>query len=286
MDLRDFDVFEDSITYPDVDDNPVTTTQHHATHNTPITIVTKCHRDINIASWGIKFDGQSCVRDFFIKVEEAIISKEVSHAKIIKRFHEFLNGTALKFFRSQRDTVSNWQHLKDIFYSQFDVIDFDTKMHQHIYSLKQTQNQTVSDFVIEIKDLNSKLKDPIPDSKLVSIIKYNLLPSYTPCLSVSYIPNLETLVAMTRNFESFNNSSNNLNAFHQSNKFINKQQTYRVAPVVADAPLCLKCKHTGHSYRACPNIQGVICFKCGTPDTVSSKCTKCNNNPTTSYQKN
>lgn len=220
-------------------------------------------KDISLAKWGINFSGKECVREFFILVDENKEARDIPGSYIVRRFHELLSGSALKYFRSIRRESLTYTDLKKSFFRTFGLSNYDFLIERELRNKKQTLDESVQQFVIDVRDLNNKLTCPIPELALLDVIKYNLHPRYSPCLSTNLISNLDDLVRIGANFDTFNQPGNPV-----------------IAPLVNADPslVCVKCNQMGHSYRLCPNIPGPICFKCRKPGFTSRFCPDCNQN--------
>lgn len=221
-------------------------------------------KEFPLTKWGLKFDGKACVREFFVSIEENIDAWNVSHNYVVRRFHELLSGTALKYFRSIRSPALTFDDIKFNFFQTFGTFDFDFITERELRNRKQSATQNISDYLIEIRDLNNKLSFPIPEEKLVDIVKYNLHTRYSPCLSTNRITDLDCLLEICRNFENFYTEPSKAKVFAPVSK-----------PVPSTSQLCAKCDQPGHPYRLCPNIPGLICFKCKLPGVITKSCPNC-----------
>lgn len=219
-------------------------------------------KEESLSKWNLNFSGDSCVREFFSRVEEETEARVVTHQCVVRRFHELLSGSALKYFRSIRIPGLEYAHLKAAFYRTFDVTDYDFKIERELRSLKQGSTQTVRDFVINARDLNSRLRTPIDESSLFTIVKYGMHPRFYPCLATNLIVDMDALLQVASNFETFQIASSS---------------TMSVAPLqVETPPLCLKCGEAGHQYRACVKFPGPVCFRCKRPGVITRDCGSCN----------
>lgn len=219
-------------------------------------------KQVFLSKWNIKYDGKTCVRDFFTSIEECIFAYDVTEQQVVRQFHEVLSDLALKYFRSLRRPGLTYHELKSLFFEYFDIVDFDPTVERQLRNLKQKANQPIREFLIEVRDLNRKLSSPLSDETLLPIIKFNLHPRYALCLSTNRITNLKTLIEIATNFETYDHSSQ-----HES--------LPSTSSSVEQTALCVKCNKTGHSYRSCPNVPGKVCFKCRKPGFVTSECPVC-----------
>lgn len=223
----------------------------------------------SLSKWNLIYSGKTCVREFFNRIEEERYARELSSEYIVRRFHELLSDSALKYFRSIRSSSICYNDLKSAFYRTFDTVDYEYKIERQLRELKQTETQSARDFVIDIRDLNSKLRSPISESDLLTIIKYNLHPRFYPCLATNVITDIDTLLQVVSNFETF-----------QANIIPKVVAPIKTPESDAAHLLCPKCNNHGHSYRFCPNIPGPICFKCHRPGYITRDCPVCNNQST------
>lgn len=215
-----------------------------------------------MSKWNLQFNGDSCVREFFLRVEEEKEARNVSSHCVVRRFHELLSGSALKYFRSIKVPGLDYVQLKAAFYRTFDVVDYDFKIERQLRSLKQGGSQTVRDFVINARDLNSCLRSPIDEESLFTIVKYGMHPRFYPCLATNLIHDIDGLLQVAGNFETFQAPS---------------LAKFTVSPVEVEAPpVCLKCGVAGHQYRACAKFPGPVCFRCKRVGVVTRDCGSCN----------
>lgn len=238
----------------------------------PVAHPQHCSKGLSLSKWKLSFDGHTCVRDFFISLDENIIAYDVHEDYVVRRFHEVLSGHALKFYRSIRDDALTLPQIKTIFIRTFGPVDFDDATERELRNMKQKGNQPIREFLIEIRALNSKLALPLSDRSLLPIIKFNLHPRYALCLSTNRITDLDTLLEIAANFEAYD---------HPTQKALSRDipaicATTNNVSVASTSALCPKCDKPGHSYRSCPNIPGQICFKCKRPGFLTRDCPNCN----------
>lgn len=230
------------------------------------------YKDISLTKWNVKFSGKGCVREFFLAVEENQSARDLPLSYVVKRFHELLSDSALKYFRSIKSTTLTYDQLKTAFFSTFGVADFNFSMERKIRETRQGVNQSIQDYVIDMYDMNQKLAVPILEESLVTIIKYNLHPRYTPCVATNRIKDIDSLLEVCKNFEVFDRPQKA--TYPLKVGVLNAVAS--VSTPTASTQVCPKCGGKNHSYRFCPNIPGMICFKCKTPGVITANCLKCN----------
>lgn len=221
-------------------------------------------KDKSLSSWKIFYSGEGCVRDFFLAIEENKYASDIPDEYLVRRFHELLTGSALKFFRSIRKEGLSYQQVKSQFFTAFGTEEFDYTTEQNIRCMKQGSSQPFKDFLINVRDLNSKLSSPIPDNALLSIVRHNINDNLKHCIVPIRITDFEHLTEVATRFEA-----------------IPKPQP-KIVSAVASHALCPKCDQPGHHFRTCPNVSGMVCFKCKTPGVITRWCPKCSSSPSTS----
>lgn len=252
-------------------------------------------KQFSLTKWKISFDGNTCVREFFSSLDECREADNLTDSYLVRRFHEVLSGIALQYYRSIRRPGLTFIEIRQAFLKTFGSADFEFRIGQEVRNLKQRPEQSVKEFVIRVTYLNAKLSKPIEEPELVDIVTHNMLPKYTPCLSIQKFPDLNSLIEAASHFESFlktpkavasldssvNPTSSSGQASQSPKPRLNKphQSGSKVqsCPTCSQTqPHCLKCNNPGHSYRSCPVVTGMLCFKCRTPGFITRDCPKCN----------
>lgn len=181
---------------------------------------------------------------------------------MVRRFHELLTDSALKYFRSIKCPGLDYFQLKSAFFRTFDVTNYEFKIERELRGLKQQAYQSIRDFKIQARDLNSKLSSPIDEESLLLVVKYGMHPRFYPCLATNLFSDLDSLLRVAGNFEAFQG---------------HPRPALSVAPVQTDSPTrCLKCDRDDHQYRACPKYPEPVCFRCKRLGVVTRDCTACN----------
>lgn len=229
-------------------------------------------RDDSLKSWNLKFNGDSDVIDFFLRIDDYMRSRDISEQKVVRCFSDFLGGKALDFYRQVRDSVCTLADLQTKFKIFFNPTDGDFVLEKNIREHKQRDGQPLNLYILEIQTMNSRLTIPLSNGSLLEIIKHNLLPAYAHLLAVSQDDSIDNLIALGKRFEAYAGPLTTTSP-------PNRKNTRSVATVKTDNNrniiTCQKCKKKGHSYRQCRTIPGIVCFQCGTRNVLSSNCPKC-----------
>lgn len=234
-------------------------------------------RDESLKSWNLKFTGESDVTEFFYRIDDFMRSREVPERKILKCFADLLGGKALDYYRIIRDNVTSLADLISKFRGFFTPIDSNFALEKSIREHRQSSGQLLSLYILEMQSMNSRLSVPLSEGNLIEIIKHNLSPAYASLLAVSDINTLDQLITLGKRFEAYSGSSpstsqsvkqpkHNKQVTVVNSKFIKRQTT---------SVVCKKCKKTGHSYKQCRTIPGIVCFGCGKKDVLTFRCPIC-----------
>lgn len=234
----------------------------------------------NLKSWNISYSGESNVDDFLLTVKELKSARQVDDGTVIRGFTELLTGNALKFFRSIRHKITDWKSLELEFKSFFQTIDANYILERDIRQLKQLPGQSLSLFLLDIRDMNSRLVHPLDDTTLLEIVKHNLHNSYTHLVALNNVTSLEQLSSMGKNYEAYAGTLTSPTSSN-SNFYIKKEPEPKTNNIKQQLQ-CLKCKKFGHSYKVCKSVTEPVCFNCGLKDTLTKNCPKCTKQPRSS----
>ena len=237
------------------------------------TAPTACHlqKPVDVRKWDISFNGSTCVSEFILLLEEALFAREVPEDTLLRAFSDLLTGTAKKWFRGIKKQKLSWTRLKVLLKQQFDDPEFDFVTEVTLRARKQGASEKIANFVIEVRDLNSKLERPIPEETLFNIIKANLHTEYAHCLIFNTPNSIEELVGIGKKLEQHASAKTKLN---ENLDVKCKSPAPRVTAVVPTRP-CPKCRNTGHTYKEC-KLPYPVCFKCGLKDFTTKTCPQCN----------
>lgn len=219
----------------------------------------------------INFEGKTCVREFIIEVEEYFLYKNFDECLLVGSFSDLLSGSAAKWFRTVRINISSWSELKVALLKRFDKLEYDYFLEHDLRTRKQTLNESLPDFITELMDMANRLAIPLPESVIITIIKHNMLPIYTPYVLGRHISSLDCFINLGRELEVFVSRK----TLKDSSKPF-KIEKIRSSAVSSDDVTCLKCKSTGHTYKNCNSIPGMICFKCQKLGVITKFCDVCN----------
>lgn len=214
----------------------------------------------------ISYSGNTCVRDFILQVEEFFLYKNFSEPLLVGSFSDLLTGTAAKWFRIVRSTISSWPELKAALLKRFDTLEFDYHLESELRTRKQKPSESLPEFITDIMDMANRLAEPLMESVLITIVMHNMLPVYMPFVVGRVVPSLDAFIDIGRQLEMF--------VDRKPVKDTSKPKPRSCAGKTET--ICLKCNAKDHLYKNCPTYPGMICFKCKKPDVTTRSCDVCN----------
>lgn len=215
---------------------------------------------------GIIFDGESCVREFIVRIEDYFLGRNFDEALLIGAFSDLLSGTASKWFRHVRINICSWYQLKVELLKRFDKPNYDYLLEESMRTRKQETSETLPDFITNIRDMSSRLFNPPSDVTLFTIIKHNMLSVYKPHFVDKDINTWERFETLAKLYEPMVDKSNLVNEKISKNHSVALDTKNLV---------CRKCEGTGHNYKSCTKITGLVCFNCKTPGKTTRNCDIC-----------
>lgn len=242
-------------------------------------ILSKC----GLTAWNLKFDGHSDVRDFISAVEELQAARGITERLLLANFHDLLSEPILTWFRVNRFQVTSWPRLRALLYDNFLPVDYTYQIVSQLRAKKQSEDQSLWEFVSQMRFLANKIPNSLSESDFFEIIKHNMLPKYHAAIIFGSVVCVDDLVRIGKLTDAYslgsvnktvnipvnnlfprvnNNSSSNVVRSSQERK-----QLAVCASVSAPRPstgACFVCKQVGHFSRQCPTRSNldINCFKC------------------------
>jgi hypothetical protein len=87
-------------------------------------------KSVPVYKWGLKFSGQgdSSVNAFLQRVDELMTARHVDQNEVFLSALDLFEGNALKWYRNNRTSVSNWEELKRGLRSEFQPLNYNEKL--------------------------------------------------------------------------------------------------------------------------------------------------------------
>lgn len=283
--------------------------------NPETSTATKNFAIIPVCKWDLKFNGQGNSEDvlnFIERVEELRVARGVSKDDLFRSAIDLFSGAAMSWFRSIKNKVSNWDSVINRLKMDFLPEDYDEYIWAQLHNRKQGRNERVLLFIGGMENLFSKLNEKAAESKMIKLIKKNLLPIYNVHLSLIEINSISELMSLCRKIENANQSQLSLDMISHSEpvcsvssdnaqanaayglllekiklleqkfeKYNEKPstETQKNVPRPIFAGECWKCHSAGHKYSECKiSKKSLFCFGCGKEGVSKLQCPKCSKN--------
>lgn len=162
-----------------------------------------------ISSWNLKFNnscGLSPV-DFLLRIGEKKKSYAIPDATLFTCLPEFLEGIPLNWYRLNHTLWTKWDDFEKDFRRTFFPRDYQEKLKREIETRTQGEYECISDFVICLRTLMSKLDTPLAESHQISRIYDNLRPPYQMYFRRSEVNSILHIIALGQEYESYREKS-------------------------------------------------------------------------------
>lgn len=243
-------------------------------------------KSIAVFKWNLTFDGsKDNVMSFIERVEELRIARNCTKDELFASAIDLFTGPALIWFRSIKNSITDWDALIQILRRDFLPTDYDEVLWEQIKDRTQGKHERVTIFIAVLENLFSRLAVPCSEEVKIKFIKRNLLACYSSALALVDIPTVETLSELCRKVEDANISVKHQNSSKVAS--LESALTYEGTNSGKDnrKVKCWNCNEDGHVRRDCRKPKTPIhCFGCNEPGVIKPNCPKCT--PAASSSKN
>lgn len=145
------------------------------------------------------------MRSFIQRVDEFIVARNITSAKVLAFATEIFQDDALHWFRSVRDKVSSWPELATKLKEDFDQSDYDYRLISEIRSRTQGERENITIYLSIMSGMFSRLTRSLSEAEQLEILLHNIRPCYASTLAASAaaITTIDTLRSICRNYETF-----------------------------------------------------------------------------------
>lgn len=247
---------------------------------------------VDIAKWGIKFDGTSktiTVEDFVFRIEVLRQDYGCPWSEVIISFHQLLEGNALGWYWTHKRLYGfrSWSDIREAMLAQFRRFESEFEIQKKILERRQQAQETFEDFYNAVIALRNQQNTPYSEIDLVEIMKGNLKPSLASLMFSIRVSGLNQFRQEVRRAESM--LTNQRQAYQQRSYQQPRvhELSYEDEPFVdfeVDAIqrsgrlVCWNCGHEGHNFNACKAARRVFCYKCGKDKVKVEDCPRCQGN--------
>lgn len=262
-------------------------------------ISVSCERDFSNDFNKLKFNGETCVREFIQRVDEFITARNIPFSRIFSMATEIFTDKALHWFRFVKDGITSWEELRRQLKQDFDRPDFDRNFKKEIEARTQGINENITIYISVMAGMFSRLSRPLSEEEKLDIILHNIRPCYANIIaSAGEIKDISTLQTLCKTYENVKSryssfreppqsttdtmapefayqklGSNSLSP--NSNNFNKNNRSY-VHAMSAKVKFCPRCRVDTHNLRNCTAERKLVCFRCGKPNFRFHDCPDCN----------
>lgn len=240
------------------------------------------------------FRGDSCPINFIKNIEDFASIRNISQNVLYNHAYDILSGTALNWFQSRKNSISDWSSFKNLLIADFEIVNHDFNLKKVIENRKQNNNERVIAYFSAMENLFSKLHTPLSEPDKVDIFLRNLNPQYSMRFSQSDLLSVasllesckfsEKLLQVNSNTPFHPSHSSPLNQVHKQNDISPYIPSFpyshnNVLAVKSTSPqiitfTCPRCRTNTHNLSDCTNTQKV-CYRCGKKDFTVLTCPNC-----------
>lgn len=159
---------------------------------------------VPVAKWNLSFTGDSRILSlsaFLERVNELSRARNVSKSQLFAEACDLFGGKALVWFRANVSLANTWDELVALLRSEFQPVDYDSRLLIEIQRRTQGADETVGIFVAVMKNLFSRLSQPLPEDRQLNILLRNITPFYQTQLGLIEVRSIPELIAYGRRIE-------------------------------------------------------------------------------------
>ncbi|KAL7724280.1 hypothetical protein ACLKA6_005290 [Drosophila palustris] len=248
---------------------------------------------------------KSSVEDFIFRVEFLQHQYRCPWREVLRCFHILLKGRAREWYwlHVKRHQVEEWEALKRALIASFRGTQTEhDKMHE-LMQREQGRGESAVDFIHAIQKLASRLREPLPEARLIKIAKKGLrddLARYVYALDVYTIDQLRDECSEVEKAFGRRNprpafdakppprfgaprggmSANEIDVPIEEPEFPELEvDEARMVQRAQRRAGCWNCESADHEFRNCmAKERKIFCYRCGRPDTFCPQCPDCAGN--------
>ncbi|XP_063830407.1 uncharacterized protein LOC135079698 [Ostrinia nubilalis] len=248
--------------------------------------VVSCDRASYVHSLNLKYNGKDSVQDFIVRIEELCKSRNIAKERLFNSAAELFTDEALFWYRGTRDQLNSWEDLKASLLEEYLPYDYDHRLLQEIRSRTQGPDESICSYLSLMQNYFSRLRKPLDDEEKLSLVKFNIRPSYSiPLVNVEIKSwadlkrHCRQLEAAKQRAESFTEPPRGVqNAVAPDLAYKGKSARPRCEAVVKNPSVekfCVRCRVHDHTLLDCNAPRVIICYRCGEKGVTAVNCPKC-----------
>lgn len=272
---------------------PVTDTTEAMAVNSIINCSTPCKHPASssVFKWGIKFNGETSeesVAELLQRLEELRSSRGVSKDELYRAVTDLLEGPALSWYRSVRNSITSWDDFLIKLKAEFQPIDYENDLWNEIFHRVQGPDEKVGTYFSSMINLFSRLSTSTTESQRLNVIRRNLAPYYLNHLGTSALNTVDELSVACKRLEENKYHAERNSTGQRTSRVVEPTYAYkkpkprsvgRVGQISAlSSSVCWNCRESGHLSFNCDKPRTRFCFGCGNPGVLRRACPVCQGN--------
>lgn len=253
----------------------------------------------------LKCSGDDRPKSFIDEIDALKETFELSTQEVLQSMSSILIDSAARWFAVARSTIKTWGDFKAEFYRNYIAPDRDHHWRRLMLQRSMDEGERGVDYLHALQLLMREMKRPMEEAELVSLAVHQLHPDYPHALELRRCRTMEELTTMCIEVDQLQAGKRgyappprNLTTDETFGNLtrIPKRQVVAidttgagnnippVDPVVQNRPAppqngCVICHADNHNARGCNARNGVVCFRCGTPNETVASCKNCRQYP-------
>lgn len=248
----------------------------------------------------LEFDGKknANIHEFLFKYETLAFKSGLVNLEAY--IFNYLTGEALQFLWNfvQGNNNARWPEIRQALLSWFGNRETQSSIRLQVEKRTQGNRESVREFILEVKRLNSRLHHPFGEIEVINILKENLHSAYKNAIVGKNLATVDQLKHVCEEFEHLWNTGFDMRQMHNTPKrtFYNQQinecrgvendyeieeegeevEAIQSSPGKETYAVCWNCKDIGHIFKDCSkDLEHVFCFGCGKEDVRKPDCLNC-----------
>lgn len=169
---------------------------------TPTKIAVTCDRGMSSDFSKLKYNGKTCVRAFVQRVKEFLAARNLKTDKFLLYATEIFQEDALHWYRSVRESITNWHDLSTQLIAVFSQHDYDYRLKSEIRARTQGENENITIYLSIMHGMFSRLTVPLTDEEQLEIVLHNIRPCFATVIATAgQIDSIDSLRKICHNYE-------------------------------------------------------------------------------------
>lgn len=203
----------------------------------------------DLTPWKVKYNGKTPVRDFIDRIEELAQIRDVPMDILHRNFVDLIAPEMFSWHKTKKDKTNSWPQLKAELLADFEIKEAQHRIKSTLFSIKQSLNETATEFVQRAEAINIKLSTPVSEIELIPILTDGLLQKYENIAISQRILSIAHLKEQCLLLETYRERRQDGRDNRNPPKQAGLLQT--IKPEFNERKFCSFCKRPGHLQTSC-----------------------------------